>query len=429
MALWTLSCLFLGWTLTFRSCVIGQCTPLADNSTLNFSVPYHLPSFNTSSPIQNLLVYDMQYSRGQTIYLATRNKIWEVDKDLKKTSTLVTGPVGSPDCQICSKCDINQNKSSSPEDTDNLVLVVDPAVPYLYSCGSSQHGICYLHRLVDRSKLLAEETSCLFKRADNSESNCPDCIASPLGTQVSVVEEGQSSYFYIGASVNSSLSKAYGSKSLSIRRLKGSEDGFVWDYKSMVLPNYLDSYPIDYVYTFKDNDHVYFLTVQKENVKSNVYHSRIGRLNTKQQPVQRYRELILECRFEQKRRRKKRRVVDEDDVVYNVLQAAHVAKAGPKLARELNISPDEDMLFGVFAVGNPESSIPHKKSALCAYRVRIINKGIKEGEDACCSSKYQEELNRGLCFYQECQYCPHNVSTKCMLHTFNTAYYWESPGS
>ncbi|KAF3855839.1 hypothetical protein F7725_016562, partial [Dissostichus mawsoni] len=121
--------------------------------------------------------------------------------------------------------------------------------------------------------------------------------------------------------------------------------------------------------------------------------------------MKRYREVILECRFEPKRRRRNVASEPYKDVVYNVVQAAHFGKAGRELAEELGAEEEDDILYGVFAVTD-DNGVTEHDSALCAFPMDNVNKAIVDGVDDCCESG-PEQLSRGLCHFQSCESCPH----------------------
>ncbi|XP_054833233.1 macrophage-stimulating protein receptor isoform X2 [Eublepharis macularius] len=383
-----------------------QCPHIPYNSTRDYTVQYNLPTFMAEGVIQNIVTYES----ADAIFVAIRNKIYILNSKLAILSTVVTGPWGSAKCKICAKC---QTKGPmNVEDTDNKVLVMDPYEPWLYSCGSSQHGVCFLHEIkIQGDIVFFKETACLYSAQLNKPSDCPDCIASALGTRTVVVDKG-ASYFYVASTINRTIAETYSPKSVSIRRLKSTKDGFDHSFHYLtVLPEYQDTYPIDYVYSFKDQHFVYFLTVQRESPSSKLYHTRIVRLSTEDNDLQKYRELNLDCRFESKRRRKRGLAVNLRDVAFNVLQAAHATKPGSKLAQEISVSETDLVLFGAFAESHPESMMPQKNSAVCAFPVSMINQAIDEGMNKCCSSRVHDKMLRGLMFYQDIEYCPHNVNS------------------
>ncbi|XP_061473765.1 macrophage-stimulating protein receptor isoform X2 [Rhineura floridana] len=418
-----LFCLSLGLLPTIIIVKAWQCPRISYNLTRDYTVKYNLSRFIAESSIQNIVTYEP----ADAIFVAVRNKIYVLNSKMEILSTIVTGPWGSPQCEICASCSLKGPMNA--EDTDNKVLVMDPYVFWLYSCGSSQHGVCFKHDIEVQDNNVSINTLCLYSANVNKPSECPDCVASPLGTRAVVVQQSSALYFYIASTINRSIAEAYSPKSVSIRRLKGTLDGFSYPFHSLtVLPEYQDTYPIDYVYSFNDQHFVYFLTVQRESPSSKVYHTRIVRLSTEETEVYKYRELNLDCHFDTKRKRSLGE--KPKNVVFNILQAAHATKPGSNLAPEISVSDTQVVLFGVFAESEAESMVPKKNSAVCAFPVSAINKAIDKGMEKCCSLSINDLMFRGLTFYQGTEYCPHNTSapvvdTSCLKKpTFIATHYY-----
>ncbi|NXX25710.1 RON protein, partial [Nicator chloris] len=415
-------CLWLLLALALLGASAWQCPRIPYSSTRNFSVPYTLPSLDAGSPIQNVAVFT-DSDGPVAVFVAVRNRILLISPELRLLSVLITGPVGSAKCEICRLCSAT---TDAPEDTDNVLLLLDPLEPWLYSCGTAQHGLCYQHQLeVQDGKVAITATHCLYTAMGNSPEICPDCVVSPLGTSATVVATSYASFFYLGSTINSSVAAQYSPQSVSVRRLKGTLDGFSNDFQWLtVLPQYRNNYTIHYVHSFADGDHVYFLMVQPERPGSTVYHTRLARLSTQEHDLRRYRELVLDCRFESKRRRRRSSEEDaERDIAYNVLQAAHTAHPGARLARDLGINNTDTVLFGAFAESRPESRVPQKNSAVCAFPLRLLNQAMEEGMEKCCGTGHQPLL-RGLSFFQPVEYCPHNVNLSAPV--VNTSC-WDQP--
>ncbi|XP_060898987.1 macrophage-stimulating protein receptor-like [Labrus mixtus] len=375
-------------------------------TSLDYTVKYSLPYFQTDKPIQNIAVSGTFGENG--VYVASQNVIEALNSTLDKIWELKTGPVGSAECETCQVCDIEADPGD-PVDTDNKVLVIDFAVfpnPFLYICGSTHHGIC---QVIDIG-FSKPEPKCLYKKENNYPTSCQDCLASPLGTKVAIVEQGFISLFFVAASVNGEVAQRYPRRSISVMRPLATEDGFERINKGLtVLPSLQDTYKIDYIYSFSTEDYVYFLSLQRENpLRSNsAFQTRLGRLPIANPEEWMYKEVVLECKYDRKGRRRRRREAPRN-IVYNGLQAAYFGPAAEKLIKELGLKKPENILYGVFAEVN-ESGQPQKNSAFCAFPLSLVNKAINKGVDACCTSG-TEQLSRGLCHFQPCESCPHESS-------------------
>ncbi|XP_053577124.1 macrophage-stimulating protein receptor [Bombina bombina] len=395
------------------------CPAQPQRTSLDSNIQYDFPAFTASDPIQNLAVQD---GPNPLLFVTTTNHLYVLQgSDLHLLQDIITGPTNSSQCTLCSKCQMGSARPDQPEDTVNQVLVMDPDEDILFSCGSSLRGLCFLHRL---SNSMISESECLFQEAQNTASLCTDCVASPLGTKLTVLTRGNAVYFYLASSLDSKIARSFNPTSVSIRRLRTSEDGFTNGFHSLtVLPPYQDSYPIQYVHTFSSGSFVYFLTVQPENPDSNAYHTKLVRLSADEEEMKTYRELILQCQLLPKRRRRSVAPQQREEI-YNILQAAHVAPLGKALALELNVRIDEPVLFTVFAQSEPQSSKPLKKSALCIFPITLMDQFIEDGMNRCCSKEETERLSRGLQYFQNNLFCPRNVSLSDPAYNRNC---WNSP--
>ncbi|KAG9276889.1 macrophage-stimulating protein receptor-like [Astyanax mexicanus] len=392
-----LACVWIQIHVTFA---LETCPVVAQRRAVDFNVEYSLPYFQTLKPIQNIAVN----TDPPEVYVASQNVIEAVDDNFEKVWEWKTGPVDSPECETC-HCGPGIDPNA-PVDTDNQVLLLDPSpnFRFLYICGSNQYGVCTFIDL-DSTPF---NSNCLYRKGENSPSDCPDCIASPLGTKVSIVEEGQTSYFFVAANINSTIAGTYGRNSIAVRRLLSTEDGFDNSTESLtVLPAFQNSFPIEYIYTFSTLGYTYFLSVQRENPQqpNSKLQTHLGRLTIGDIEVSMYREIVLECEFRPKRRKR-----NTEFTSYNAAQAAHFSTATEALIEELGIKQN-GVLYIVFAstdnAGNPTS-----KSALCAFPIENINVAIRKGEKACCSPR-EGRLSRGLCHFQDCNSCPHEGGDKC----------------
>lgn len=381
-----------------------QCPRIPFSASRDFNVKYVVPSFSAGGQVQAMATYE-DSEDGSAVFVATRNRLHVLGPDLQDIESLTTGPVGDPGCQTCVSC--GPGPHGPPNDTDTLVLVIEPGLPALVSCGSTLQGRCFLYELEPREKALhLAAPACLFSANNNHPEACPDCVASPLGTRVTVVEQGHASYFYVASSLDPELAASFSPHSVSIRRLKADASGFQPGFPSLsVLPKYLASYPIEYVHSFRSGDFVYFLTVQPTSVTSpaSALQTRVARLNAVEPEMGDYRELVLDCHFAPKRRR---RGVPQSTQPYPVLQAAHSAPVDAKLALELSASEGQEVLFGVFVTVRDGSPGMGPNSVVCAFPIYQLDALIEKGVESCCDNSTSPRPWRDLDFFQTPSLCP-----------------------
>ncbi|KAM5206031.1 hepatocyte growth factor receptor isoform 2-T6 [Hipposideros larvatus] len=349
----------------------GECKAALMKSAMNVNMKYQLPNFTAETPIQNVVVHK------HYIYLGAINYIYVLnDRDLQKVAEYKTGPVlEHPDCFPCQGCSHKANVSGGVwKDNINMALLVDTYYDdQLISCGSVRRGTCQRHVLPPSSAAdIQSEVHCMYSpQADEEPGQCPDCVVSALGTKVLLSEKERFINFFVGNTLNSSSPPDHALHSISVRRLKETQDGFKFltDQSYIdVLPEFRDSYPIKYVHAFESNHFIYFLTVQRETLDAQTFHTRIIRFCSIDSGLHSYMEMPLECILTEKRRKRSTR-----QEVFNILQAAYVSKPGAHLARQIGVNLDDDILYGVFAQSKPDSAEPTNRSAVCAFPIKFIN--------------------------------------------------------
>ncbi|XP_006882725.1 PREDICTED: hepatocyte growth factor receptor [Elephantulus edwardii] len=348
-----------------------ECREALVKSEMNMNMKYQLPNFTADTPIHNVVLHE------HYIFLGAVNSIYVLnDKDLQKVAEYRTGPVlEHPDCLPCQDCSGKANESGSLwKDNVNMALLVDTYYDdQLISCGSVNRGTCHRHVMPPGNPAdIRSEVHCMFfQEADEEPGQCPDCVVSALGTRVLLTQKNRFINFFVGNTINSSYLPDRSLHSISVRRLKETLDGFKFltDQSYIdVLPELRDSYPIKYIHAFESNDFIYFLTVQRETLDSQTFHTRIIRFCSVDSGLHSYMEMPLECILTEKRRKRSTR-----KEVFNILQAAYVSKPGAHLAKQIGASPNDDILYGVFAQSRPDSAEPMNRSAVCAFPIKFVN--------------------------------------------------------
>ncbi|XP_040199707.1 hepatocyte growth factor receptor [Rana temporaria] len=353
---------------------VEQCEEAAKISEMNLDIKYNLQSFTADTQIHNILQHNGY------IYVGAVNKLFVLNENLTKVYEYKTGPIieqsncGGP-CEGC--LDKETSSNGTWKDNVNMALLFEDFYEeQLISCGSVHQGTCQRHVLNSKKPWdIGHEVHCLFSSTiTNVTDYCPDCVASDLGSKILVMEKDRFVTFYVGSTLRGSPSSLH---SVSVRRLKETQDGFEFltDHSYMdVFPRFRESYPIHYIYTFKSKDFIYFLTVQKESLDSQTYHTRIVRFCASDSELRSYIEMPFECFYTERRR--KRMAMGEN---FNILQAATISKAGDTLASETGFSLDDDILYAVFAQSKPDSAELTNRSAVCAVSINRINEVFSQG--------------------------------------------------
>uniref|UniRef100_A0AAR2J353 receptor protein-tyrosine kinase n=1 Tax=Pygocentrus nattereri TaxID=42514 RepID=A0AAR2J353_PYGNA len=335
----------------------GQCKEPKEVSKLNLSVTYNLPHFVSDTPVQKLLVFN------ESIYVGATNKLYALAGDLKKMTEYHT----VHEAQRCAYKGCRDNPANA--NNTNMALVMETYYdPELFSCGTMGNGVCIRHVLED-GKL--DDVNCMGSHnRDGSQY-----IAGPAGTQIVNVLAGGVVRFFVAnseplASFPSSSPCAH--HTISVRKMWETQDRFEFVSKQSYMdlaPGLRGNYPLNYVYSFSSGQYVYFLTVQRESSSSKVFHTRIVRMCSSDLELLHYVEMPFECIYSEKGRRKR-----STQMVFNVLQAAHVAKAGSDLSKEMGLKEGEDVLFAAFARSKPDSPEPTASSTVCVISIAEINK-------------------------------------------------------
>lgn len=394
------------WTVIHRN--NANCTEAGSRQEMNLDVKYQLPNFTAETSIQNIVLHNHH------VYVAAINKIYVLNESLHNLFDYKTGPVlENPDCLPCEDCRHKANQSNSIwKDNVNMALVLETYYDdQLISCGSVGKGSCHRHVIaLDNPADIGSEVYCMYsKHEDDKSDQCPDCVVSSLGTKVLVTEKAKFVYFYVGNTIKDSLQQDHLLHSISVRRLKETLDGFEFltahSYVD-VLPQFRNSYPIKYIHAFEKDQFTYFLTVQRESLESQAFHTRIIRFCSFDSDLRSYMEMPFECIYTEKR---KKRSTKQSHEVFNILQAAYIGKLGAALAQELGLDMNDDVLYGAFAQSKPDSSEPIPKSAVCAVTIKTINTFFGQIADK-QSMKCLQHL-----YGKDSKYCLNRVSEHAVI--------------
>ncbi|NXY46476.1 PLXA2 protein, partial [Ceuthmochares aereus] len=291
------------------------------------------------------------------VYVGAINRVYKLSGNLTILVAHKTGP--EEDNKSCYPPLIVQPCSEILTLTNNVnkLLIIDYSENRLLACGSLYQGVCKLLRLDDLF-ILVEPS---HKKEHYLSS------VNKTGTMYGVIvrSEGEDGKLFIGTAVDG---KQDYFPTLSSRKLpRDPESSAMLDYElhsdfvsslikipsdTLALVSHFD---IFYIYGFASGNFVYFLT----------FHS--------------YVSLPFGC--------------VKGDMEYRLLQAAYLSKPGDVLAKSLNITAQEDVLFAIFSKGQKQYHQSPDDSALCVFPIRTINAQIKDRLQSCYQGEGNLELN------------------------------------
>ncbi|NWI27184.1 PLXA2 protein, partial [Sula dactylatra] len=323
------------------------------------------------------------------VYVGAINRVYKLSGNLTILVAHKTGP--EEDNKSCYPPLIVQPCSEILTLTNNVnkLLIIDYSENRLLACGSLYQGVCKLLRLDDLF-ILVEPS---HKKEHYLSS------VNKTGTMYGVIvrSEGEDGKLFIGTAVDG---KQDYFPTLSSRKLpRDPESSAMLDYElhsdfvsslikipsdTLALVSHFD---IFYIYGFASGNFVYFLTVQPEtpegvsiNSASDLFYtSRIVRLCKDDPKFHSYVSLPFGC--------------VKGDTEYRLLQAAYLSKPGDVLAKSLNITAEEDVLFAIFSKGQKQYHQPPDDSALCVFPIRTVNAQIKDRLQSCYQGEGNLELN------------------------------------
>ncbi|XP_041058652.1 plexin-A4 isoform X1 [Carcharodon carcharias] len=365
-----------------RSCLIFHFLLFSSSSSSSSSgrvlINQEYNTFKSDNPdwVFNHLVVDQ---RTGSVYLGAVNRIYKLSSDLQPLVTHQTGPdEDNPDCyppRMVQPC----NEPLRLTDNVNKMLLIDQGERRLIACGSLYQGICKLLRLDDLFKLGEP-----FHKKEHYLSRVNDS-GSVFGVIVS--DQGSDAKLFVATAVDG---KPEYFPTISSRLLASNPEAdemfsFVFQDEFLAslikIPSdtftVIPDFDIYYIYGFSSSAFVYFLTLQPELVnagpgssRQQVYTSKLVRLCQADTTFNSYVEMPIGC--------------VKEGVEYRLLQAAHLSKAGPVLARSLGIHPDQDdVLFAVFSKGQKRRSKAPDESVLCMFVLSSINERIKDRLQSC----------------------------------------------
>ncbi|XP_030856331.1 hepatocyte growth factor receptor [Strongylocentrotus purpuratus] len=338
---------------------------------------YHT-SFEANLPLQHMIVN----KETGDLYLGGINFIYHLTSNLS-----LVDEQSSLTADITNFCSSGDSGCILPPEwgeNENKVLLIDEDNDFLIACGSAFNGTCVLHHLNSITTVQSRVHDLVHH--EEASLGIGDSVVAFYGPST-VNTDGQQAMgtaLFVGASFNPLFNDTLiRQHAVSTKLLLQRNSRWTFDLAYQELRfgryTYIDvreehahNYPIKYINGFTFEGFSYLTTVQKEDVDSENYHSRLVRICNKDSAYYSYTEVPLKCRSYASGR------------TYNLLQAAHVSSAGVELARDLNMKVGDMALFGLFAESSPDApDQPTSNMAMCIFTLKKITKKVRDGVQNC----------------------------------------------
>lgn len=345
-------------------------------SLLGISVPAGAssPSFSRSDTVFEHLALHPDPEVG-TVYVGARNRLFQLDRDLREALEVLTGPVNdSKEClppiteTNCPQARITSNH--------NKLLLVDRYSQELISCGSVNQGICEKRNLADIQEVLFSAE----RPVDTQYVAANDPHISTVGLVVR--PRAKVPVLFVGRGYTSSHPP------ISTRNL-ASEPLFSYEETAkLAVAGRLSEYDHHFIAAFSRHSHVYFLFRRRDlKSPSREYKTYVSRICLDDTSYYSYVEVPLECHSAQR------------GVTYSLLQAAHLGQPREAEGREV--------LLGVFSIRHSSSGSSSEDSALCVYSLGDLDQQIDSTRDVCYT---QDGRTQGS---TEVAYIEYEVKSNC----------------
>ncbi|KAJ8257289.1 hypothetical protein GJAV_G00184000 [Gymnothorax javanicus] len=316
--------------------------------------PLYLSFTRNDTRFQHLVLH--QDSRASGVYIGARDHLFQLDEDLQLREEVATGPVSdSRDClPPINEANCPQARRTS---NHNKLLLVDPYVDELITCGSVYQGTCQKRGLAS----IGEVRFSTDRPVDTQYVAANDPLVSTVG--VVAQGRGQQRVLFVGRGYT-------GSQPPISTRALGSPPFFSYEETAkLAVAGRLSEYDHHFVTAFARRAHVYFLFYRRDlKSPTREYRTYVSRICLDDPAYYSYVELPLLCR-------------SRDRKSYSLLQAASVGQGRPGTGAESGPDPGA-VLLGVFST-RLSSNQPSEDSALCAFPLAQLDRLVDATRDLC----------------------------------------------
>ncbi|XP_070546598.1 plexin-B-like [Ptychodera flava] len=281
------------------------------------------------------------------VYIGGVNQLYRLDENLNLIINVTTGP--------------EYDNYGVGHDSNNKILTFNYDYGDLITCGGYL-GVCQKRHMQNLTVTYANQ-NLIYVVANITDDSTVGYVAHHYHFRQPML--------YVGTT---STSSNLGYPFVSGRQLKDNifevlEDGR-GNTRVDIDINLRTTFPVRYVAGFSYNGYSYFVTTQKSSTDtSSDYISKLVRVcqRSEQQYFNSYTEVTLRCR----------------DDSYNLAQAAYLTRPAQDLSQSLTLNDGEKVLFVAFAEGVNDPPTPKAKSAICMYKMSVIETAFQDAAKGC----------------------------------------------
>ena len=356
----------------------------------------------------NMLIYEetlrptefqqIALDRSGNVYVAGRNVLYKLTPGLRLkheehvADQVVTGPV--QDGLDCAPGAGSSCRSAVMTDNNAVIMEPFPEGDYLLFCGSVNQGLCSVYAMADLGNKHRLDANNVVNLIGNRKS----AVAffghgNPMFSQ-------EEHTLYVGMSHDGRPTQ-YSPKAVSAREIKPDQSSssfmynisYTYEANNIVSGIDIDSrhkedYIVNYVYGFEHEGFSYFVTVQRQDLITERYTTKLVRVCQRDPRFYSYTEVEISCRK-----------THLHSTFYNIAQAAYLSPVGEELASKFNFGDGEQVLFVAFgkagdgaggagaggATGASDGDTANRTfgHGICMYTMSDIRKNFQDTQKSC----------------------------------------------
>lgn len=266
-------------------------------------------------------------------------------------------------------------------DNDAIILEAFPGEDYyLLFCGSVKQGLCSVYAMADLTNKHPLDGTNIANLIGNRKS-----AFAFFGQGNPHIGSDAKHTLYVGMSYDD-RPKQYSPIALSAREIKQDPNGkylynisYAHEANGLVSGTDIDSghkedYIVKYVYGFEHEGFSYFVTVQREDLISKRYTTKLVRVCQADPLFYSYTEVEISCRK-----------AELHSTFYNIAQTAYLSSVGEELAKEFSFADGEQVLFVAFGKADSDQDTANSTygHGICMYTMSDIRKKFKDTQVNC----------------------------------------------